>query len=78
MRESRVYPNVSDSKQAYIRQRVTANQEKMKLWEHVAPMNYEHKFYLVEAERYRGLGSYVEAMDCYDIPEDQNLTAASI
>ena len=50
----------------------------MKLWEHVAPMNYEHKFYLVEAERYRGLGSYVEAMDCYDIPEDQNLTAASI
>ena len=62
----KVYPNVSDSEQADIRQRVTTNQEKMKLWAQHAPMNYEHKFYLVEAERYRVLGSYLEAMDRYD------------
>lgn len=61
-----VYPSVSGSKQASILAKVTANQEKMKVWAQHAPMNYQHKFYLVEAERYRVLGSYVEAMDCYD------------
>jgi PAS domain S-box-containing protein len=62
----RVYPNVVDSEQENILQKVTANQEKMKLWAHHAPINYLHKFYLVEAERYRVQGSYVEAMDYYD------------
>ena len=31
-----------------------------------APMNHLHKFYLVEAERYRVLGQQVEAIDFYD------------
>ncbi|HEY9596825.1 MAG TPA: ATP-binding protein, partial [Cyanophyceae cyanobacterium] len=60
------YPNVADSKQKNILQKITVNQEKLKLWAHHAPMNYEHKFYLVEAERYRILESYIEAIDCYD------------
>ncbi|MEG4531701.1 AAA family ATPase [Microcoleus sp. D2_18a_D3] len=46
--------------------RVTLNQEKMRNWAHHAPMNYWHKFYLVEAEKARVLGQFLEAMDYYD------------
>jgi GAF domain-containing protein len=38
----------------------------MKKWAHHAPMNYLHKYYLVEAERYRILGKTKQAMDYYD------------
>ncbi|MGD1701477.1 trifunctional serine/threonine-protein kinase/ATP-binding protein/sensor histidine kinase [Dapis sp. BLCC M229] len=31
-----------------------------------APVNYEHKRQLIEAERYRILGQKLEAMECYD------------
>ena len=34
-------------------EKVAANQEKMNLWAQHAPMNYLHKYYLVEAERAR-------------------------
>jgi PAS domain S-box-containing protein len=61
-----VYPNLANSEQVDILDKVTANQEKMKLWAHHAPMNYLHKFYLVEAERHRVLSQNVEAMDYYD------------
>ena len=46
--------------------RVATNQEKMKNWADYAPMNYLHKFHLVEAERHRILGQNVEAMDLYN------------
>jgi PAS domain S-box-containing protein len=46
--------------------KVARNQEKMQKWAYHAPMNYLHKFYLVEAERHRVLGENVEAMDYYD------------
>ncbi|MEG4030115.1 MULTISPECIES: AAA family ATPase [unclassified Microcoleus] len=46
--------------------RVTLNQEKMRNWAHHAPMNYWHKFYLVEAEKARVLGKFLEAIDYYD------------
>ncbi|WP_353929426.1 AAA family ATPase [Okeanomitos corallinicola TIOX110] len=32
---------------------IKANQKKMQIWAHHAPANYLHKFYLVEAEKYR-------------------------
>ena len=38
----------------------------MKKWADYAPMNHLHKFYLVEAERYRVLGKNVKAIDYYD------------
>ncbi|WP_019500246.1 PAS domain S-box protein [Pseudanabaena sp. PCC 6802] len=47
-------------------QQVAANQQKMKVWAAHAPMNYQHKFDLVEAERYRVLGQYLEAIELYD------------
>ncbi len=46
--------------------KVTANQKKMKKWAHHAPNNNLHKFYIVEAERYRVLGKDTLAMDYYD------------
>ena len=45
---------------------VVANQKKMKQWAHYSPVNNEHKFYLVEAERYRVLGQELQATQLYD------------
>ncbi|PLZ98234.1 serine/threonine protein kinase [Fischerella thermalis CCMEE 5268] len=61
-----VYSQVPISEQHSILDRIQANQNKMQKWAHHAPMNYLHKYYLVEAERYRVLGQYLEAIDCYD------------
>jgi len=52
--------------QQYILEKVTANQTKMKHWSHHAPMNYLHKYYLVEAELARVLGQHKDAREYYD------------
>lgn len=44
-----------EENQAYLRQRAN-----------YAPMNFEHKYHLVEAERYRVLGRQLEAIEAYD------------
>ncbi|HEY9826659.1 MAG TPA: AAA family ATPase [Stenomitos sp.] len=46
--------------------RVNANQEKMQKWAHHAPMNFLHKFQLVEAEKARVLGRFFEAEEFYE------------
>ncbi|MDZ8257160.1 AAA family ATPase [Nostoc sp. ChiQUE01b] len=61
-----VYTDAPDSEQKCILDRVQANQEKMQYWAYHAPMNNWHKFYLVEAERHRVEGKYLEAMEEYD------------
>lgn len=61
-----VYTDASNSEQKCILDKIQVNQEKMQHWAHHAPMNYLHKFYLVEAERHRVFGEYPEAMDDYD------------
>lgn len=45
---------------------VAGDQEKMKQWASFAPMNYQHKYILVEAERARVDGNELEARDLYD------------
>ncbi|RUT04439.1 serine/threonine protein kinase [Dulcicalothrix desertica PCC 7102] len=45
---------------------VDENQKKMKYWAEHAPMNYQHKYDLVEAEKARVLGQTLAAMDYYD------------
>jgi predicted ATPase/two-component sensor histidine kinase len=45
---------------------VAANQEKLKGWADHAPMNFLHKWYLVEAERYRVLGEAEQAVNAYE------------
>ena len=46
--------------------KIANNQKFMKTWAHHAPMNYWHKFHLVEAETYRVLGKNYQAGDSYD------------
>ena len=45
---------------------VNTNQEKMQKWAEHAPMNYLHKFYLVEAEKARVSGQFLEAEEFYE------------
>ncbi|MEG4472032.1 AAA family ATPase, partial [Microcoleus sp. AT9_B5] len=47
-------------------QLVAENQAKLQKRSHHAPMNYLHKWHLVEAEKHRVLGEKAEAMDLYD------------
>ena len=61
-----LYSSSPKSEQKRFVRKVQANQKKMKKWADYAPMNHLHKFYLVEAERYRVLGKNVKAIDYYD------------
>ncbi|MBF2067669.1 MAG: AAA family ATPase [Calothrix sp. C42_A2020_038] len=45
---------------------VKANQQQMSIWAKHAPMNFLHKFYLVEAETYRVLSKKTEAIEYYE------------
>ena len=45
--------------------RVTKSQKKMKFWAKHAPMNYLHKWHLVEAEKYKVLGKENQAWQHY-------------
>ena len=45
---------------------VTENQELMKLWAEHAPMNFQYRYELVEAEKARVLGETLKAMELYD------------
>lgn len=56
-------------------QKVSANQEKLRFWAEHAPMNYQHKFLLVEAEYHRVLGDDLKAAELYD--QAINLAEAS-
>jgi predicted ATPase/signal transduction histidine kinase/ActR/RegA family two-component response regulator len=46
--------------------KVTANQKKLQKFAHHSPMNFLHRFYLVEAERARVLGNDKDARQYYD------------
>ncbi|WP_293113221.1 ATP-binding protein, partial [Moorena sp. SIO4G3] len=61
-----LYPEQNQAQQQQSLDKIAKNQDKLKTWADHAPMNYLHKFYLVEAERYRVLGQKLEAMEYYD------------
>jgi predicted ATPase/signal transduction histidine kinase/CheY-like chemotaxis protein len=46
---------------------VEINQGTIDLWAQTAPMNYFHKWHLIEAEKQRVLGNKVAAIDLYDL-----------
>ncbi|MEM1171927.1 MAG: AAA family ATPase [Cyanobacteria bacterium P01_H01_bin.35] len=47
-------------------QQIQQNQDKLRKWAESAPMNHQHKFDLVEAEKYRILGDKIQAAEMYD------------
>ena len=51
--------------------KVAANQRKIKKWADYSPMNFLHKYFLVEAERYRVLKKHEKARTYYDKAIDQ-------
>ncbi|MCK5876160.1 MAG: GAF domain-containing protein, partial [Candidatus Marithrix sp.] len=61
-----LYPTLSSPEQEAVLTKVFANQEKMKLWAEHAPMNYQHKYDLVEAEKARVLGKNWKAAALYE------------
>jgi len=61
------YANVSLSERSHYLSQVATNQEKMQLWMQHAPMNYEHKYHLVEGEKARVLGDHLTAINEYEM-----------
>ncbi|HEY9804481.1 MAG TPA: AAA family ATPase [Leptolyngbyaceae cyanobacterium] len=61
-----VYSSASNPKPEQLLNRVNNNQEKMKRWADNAPMNFQHKYELIEAEKAKILGNYWLAMESYD------------
>jgi PAS domain S-box-containing protein len=61
-----IYPGSSAQAQSEILKKVAAKQEEIKHWARYAPMNYLHKYYLVEAEKARVVGQSFEAEEFYE------------
>ncbi|MDF5719490.1 MAG: serine/threonine-protein kinase PknK [Rhizonema sp. PD37] len=61
-----IFLSVPDSEQKALLLKVISNQEKMHKWVRHTPMNFLHKYYLVEAEKARVLGQLLEAEKFYE------------
>jgi PAS domain S-box-containing protein len=61
-----LYSDVSTDEQKKYLKKVEANQKMLGTWADQAPMNFQHKFLLIEAERARILGNDREAREFYD------------
>ncbi|WP_392535328.1 AAA family ATPase [Nostoc sp. C117] len=61
-----IYPESCAQVQPETLRKIAAHQKEMKHWAHYAPMNYLHKYYLVEAEKARVLGQLLEAEELYE------------
>ncbi len=61
--QARKYPKKDSKKQLDL---VAKNLNKLRDWANFAPMNHQHKYYLMEAERCRIQAANLEAMEYYD------------
>ncbi|MDB9512031.1 AAA family ATPase [Kamptonema animale CS-326] len=61
-----LYPTVDPSQQVKLLSQVETNQAKLGIYVSAAPINYQHKYFLVEALRCCILGNRAEAIDLYD------------
>jgi PAS domain S-box-containing protein len=61
-----IYASATPTQRKQILKRVWASQKKLKECAHRHPLNYQHKFDLVQAEWLRVLGKKAEAMELYD------------
>ncbi|MBD0344853.1 MAG: GAF domain-containing protein, partial [Coleofasciculus sp. Co-bin14] len=62
----RLLAETSNPDKEVLLDRVNSNQAKMQHWAHHAPMNFLHKFHLVEAEKARVLGQVLAAEEYYE------------
>ncbi len=60
------YSIATRCEQAEYIEKIAVNQHKMALWANNAPMNYQHKYDLVEAEKARVLGENWKAAELYE------------
>ena len=60
------YPHALKSEQKQYWKSVVANQKQMKKWADYAPMNFQHKYELVEAEKARVFRKDIRALDHYE------------
>ncbi|WP_449421017.1 trifunctional serine/threonine-protein kinase/ATP-binding protein/sensor histidine kinase [Phormidium nigroviride] len=61
-----LYPTVEPSQQVKLLSQVETNQAKLGIYVSAAPINHQHKYFLVEALRCCILGNRAEAIDLYD------------
>ncbi|MBD2454606.1 AAA family ATPase [Nostoc sp. FACHB-87] len=61
-----IYPSATSEHQKLLLDKVNHHQQKMQTWASYAPMNFQHKYELVEAEKARVLGQYWQATAHYD------------
>ncbi|MBD2360083.1 AAA family ATPase [Anabaena minutissima FACHB-250] len=61
-----LYSKLDSHQQSNYLDKITNNQQKMQKWAGHAPLNYQHKFYLVAAERHRVLEDKIPAIELYD------------
>ncbi|WP_039961630.1 ATP-binding protein, partial [Kamptonema sp. PCC 6506] len=61
-----IYPQTAIAQQPQLLEQIANNQQPLKLLADRAPMNFLHKYQLVEAEKCRVLGKNYEAGDWYD------------
>ena len=61
-----LYADASENQKEEILTKIDTKRSQMELWAKQAPMNFLHKFYLIEAERHRVLGNNSEAREYYD------------
>ena len=61
-----IYPESCAQAQSETLRKVVARQKEMKHWAQYAPMNYLHKYHLVEAETARVLSQWFEAEEFYE------------
>lgn len=62
----RLHTHFSPEAQAVSLQQIATNQDKMRRWAFYAPMNFQHKYDLVEAEQARVLGNFEIAAKTYE------------
>ncbi|NQE37513.1 Sensor protein ZraS [Microcoleus sp. IPMA8] len=61
-----LFPTQPEAKQAEMLAQAKIHQTILHQWAQNAPMNHLHKWYLVEAQKYRVLGNKAEAIEHYD------------
>ncbi|MEG5115325.1 AAA family ATPase, partial [Microcoleus sp. A2-C5] len=61
-----IFPTKPEQEPSEILALVETHQTTLHQWAKNAPMNYLHKWYLVEAEKYRILGNKADAIELYD------------